>query len=219
MTEGTEVGRSGAAAGDAIGSTHAFYEQHAQEYFERTVSADMTALYARVLPNVRRGGRILDAGCGSGRDLKSFQSLGFKAVGIDASPSLVKMASAFSGAPCRVLRFEDIEFSQEFDAVWAVASLLHLSRQGLLPVLTRLKRALVDGGILFASFQEGVGERIDADGRFFTLYSVDELKTVLGHAGFTVIDVWTTDDTALERADIRWINVLARRGSVGPPAR
>src|SRR6266853_1977653 len=66
-------------------STTRFYETHAREYFDRTVSADLSALYDDVLKHVKPGGRILDVGCGSGRDLKIFRARGFDAVWACAS--------------------------------------------------------------------------------------------------------------------------------------
>src|ERR1039457_7495050 len=73
---------------DSSESTVNFYETHAREYFDRTVSADLSALYEIFLKHVRPGGRVLGAGCGAGRDLKILQARGFDAVGIGAHNSL-----------------------------------------------------------------------------------------------------------------------------------
>lgn len=196
--------------GELASSTDRFYEQHAAEYFERTVTADMAQLYERFLAMVPKAGRILDAGCGSGRDLCVFSRRGFRAMGIDASRALVAMAKSHSGAPCAVVRLEEIAYEKCFDGVWACASLLHLPKAMLAPVLQRLRRALVPGGVMFVSVQEGEGERLAPDGRFFAYYRNTEFVSAVKDAGFVFIDAWGSDDVLPERTAHRWINVLAK---------
>jgi SAM-dependent methyltransferase len=192
-------------------STEAFYEAHAREYFERTVSADLRGLYDRVLKHVPPGGRILDAGCGSGRDLKVFKSRGFDALGIDASATLVQLASEYSGAPCQRRRLERVDWRSRFDAVWACASLVHLPKPRLVPALGRLRAALVRDGVIFASFKAGSGEERASDGRRFVYYEAGELRGLFDEARLAVVDVWTTGDAIDRAVTVRWINVLARR--------
>lgn len=202
---------SAATPVDPSESTTNFYETRAREYFDRTVSADLSVLYDTVLKRVRPGGRIVDAGCGSGRDLKIFRARGFDAVGIDASNALVKLASDFSGATCLPTRLEDVNFDRRFDAVWACASLLHLPKRKMLPVLRRLHKALVQGGVLFASVQVGEGEKLTPDGRFFAYYAPQEFAALLEQSDFSIDEAWITEDSLPGRSAIRWINVLARR--------
>lgn len=201
--------RSSSVVGD---STARFYETHAREYFDRTVSADLSALYDDVLKHVRPGGRVLDAGCGSGRDLKIFRARGFDVTGIDASNALVKLARGFSGADCTVMRLEDVNFSG-FDAVWACASLLHLPKRSVVSILRRLRLSLAEGGILFASVQLGQGEVLKPDGRFFAYYAPDEFARRIEKAGFVVDRAWVSEDSLPGRSAIRWINVVAHRES------
>jgi SAM-dependent methyltransferase len=201
---------------DSIESTVNFYETHAREYFDRTVSADLSVLYKIFLKHVRPGGRVLDAGCGSGRDLKILQARGFDAVGIDASNALVKLASQFSGATCLPMRLENVSFSQHFDAVWACASLLHLPKRRIPSVLRRFHKSLVDDGVLFASVQAGQGEKIAPDGRFFAYYAPNEFAGLVEKSGFSVDDVWISKDSLPGRGAIRWINIVAHRGRSVP---
>lgn len=194
-------------------STTKFYETHAHQYFDRTVSADLSPLYDEVLKRLRPGGCILDAGCGSGRDLKVFRARGFDAVGIDASDTLVTMARSYSGARCTVMRLEDVKFSRRFDAVWACASLLHLPKRNVVSILRRLRSSLVEGGILYASVQLGHGETLAPDGRFFAYYEPDEFAQRIEKAGLAVDQVWVSEDSLPGRSAIRWVNVVAHRKS------
>ncbi len=192
-------------------STRAFYEAHAKEYFARTVSADLSSVYDRFLKHVKPNGRILDAGCGSGRDLKALRDRGFDPVGIDASPALAKLATEFSGATCFPMRLEDLKFEYPFDAAWACASLLHMPKHKLVTVLRRLGRALVPDGMLFASVKVGEGEQLLPDGRFFAYYTPDEFERFLAKAGFCVEQLWISKDSLCSRRRIRWLNIIARR--------
>lgn len=197
---------------DPSESTTQFYENHAREYFNRTVSADLSALYNRFLKYVKPGGRILDVGCGSGRDLRVFRERGFDAIGIDGSEKLAKLAAEFSGTTCLVLRFEELNFDRTFDAVWACASLLHVPKQRLLPIVQRLYEALAEGGFLFVSVQLGEGEQILPDGRFFAYYMPDEFAQLLNRAGFSIDETWESGDYLPSGRPIRWVNMIARRG-------
>lgn len=196
---------------EGIASTDRFYEQHAVEYFERTVSAEMGHLYSRFLPLLPPKARILDAGCGSGRDLRYFSERGYQASGVDASAALVELARSHSNAPCLVGRLEELEFDHSFEAVWACASLLHIPRSMIADVLFRLHRAIARNGVIFASVQEGTGERLTLDGRFFTFYQRKEFAHLVEAASFVLIDVWESEDVLQDSRQIRWINVLARR--------
>jgi 2-polyprenyl-3-methyl-5-hydroxy-6-metoxy-1,4-benzoquinol methylase len=121
---------------------------------------------------------ILDAGCGSGRDSKAFTSMGFRVTAIDASEEMVSLASQYSGLPVKLLRFQDLDFNEEFDAIWACASLLHVPRAEIDDVLTRLANAPKSGGIMYMSFKHGLRERTK-NGRFFNDYTEESLHRQL----------------------------------------
>src|SRR5690606_27582755 len=149
------------------------YNAKAREFFESTVNVDMTEHYLEFLRLVPQGGRILDAGCGSGRDSLYFINRGYRVTAFDASPVLAQMSSELIGQPVAVILFQDFVFDVEFDGIWACVSLLHVTRREMPDVLERLTMAMKPGGVLYASFKYGdwEGER---NGRFFIDY--DELS-------------------------------------------
>jgi SAM-dependent methyltransferase len=188
--------------------TIAYYTDNAKAFFEETLRVDMAPLYARFLPRVPIGGHILDAGCGSGRDARAFLDRGYSVTAFDASEGLAAMAAAHVGQPVQVLRFQDIAWTQAFDAVWACASLLHVSAAELPDALGRLANALRPGGVLYASFKYGSGER-DHHGRRFTDLDEPGLAVLLGQVkGLTELETWTTGDLRPGRESERWLNVL-----------
>lgn len=191
--------------------TAAFYEEGATAYFERTVAADLTPVYDRFLPLVRPGGRILDIGCGSGRDLAVFLQRGFKASGIDASAALARLAAEHSGAPCLCQRVETLDTTCALDGLWACASLLHLAKEVLPDVARRLYEALVPGGVLYATVQVGAGTATLSDGRFYSYFAPEEFAALFEGVGFQGLQQWESADTLPGRPTIRWTNLIARK--------
>src|SRR5262245_40338919 len=100
---------------DYSASTSAYYDTHAAEFCENTVSLDVSELYAPFLREISAGGSILDAGCGSGRDSLAFLQKGYQVVSIDASREMVNATAKLTGREARVLRFDAIDYESEFD--------------------------------------------------------------------------------------------------------
>lgn len=189
--------------------TLAFYNEHAALYARQTMQADLGQLYLRFLPLLPPLGRILDLGCGGGRDLRAFKKLGFNCVGMEPSRQLAYLAAEFSSCEVVVARAQDLKAANAFDGVWACASLLHLPRLELPLAIARVQTALRGGGVLFLSMQEGSGSSIASDGRFYARYSRLELKSIVVSAGMSVIDQWSTPDTLPGRESLTWLNLLA----------
>ncbi len=187
-----------------------FYDENAEAFFDGTVSVDMSALRGRFLAYVRAGGRILDAGCGSGRDALAFSRAGYGVTAFDASPEMVRRAAAHTGLSVALMSFDDVDWSEAFDGVWACASLLHVPRLALSLTLARLMGALRPGGVIYASFKDGLTERV-SDGRTFTDLSLAGLDAVMRLVGLEILDLWTSDEVRLDRPGERWVNGIDRR--------
>lgn len=192
-------------------ATIAFYDEHADEFYASTVGADMGALYDAFLPLLPDGARILDAGCGSGRDSRAFLDRGYDVTAFDASAALVKRASALLGRPVRRLTFQEMDFSETFEGVWACASLLHVPRAEFDGVLARLARALVPGGVAFLSFKYGDGEE-ERNGRWFNSYDEVSFRAVLGgQSALEEMRLWRTTDVRAGREGELWLDVLVKK--------
>src|SRR5438309_10878337 len=105
-----------------------FYREHASDFVESTATLDLGELYKPFLDHLRPGVHILDAGCGSGRDTKAFLDRGFVVTAIDASPEMARATTALTHQPCQVLPFQEMDFHEEFDGIWACAALLHVPK-------------------------------------------------------------------------------------------
>ncbi len=148
-----------------------YYNQHALDFFHRTIDADLSERYERFLSYLPPKARILDAGCGPGRDTLFFKKKGFEVDAFDGSIEMVSLSTQLTGVKTQHLLFQDIEFNEIYDAIWASAALLHIPYDELPTILGRLHRALKPSGILYASFKYGCGQRQD-DTR--TFYDMDE---------------------------------------------
>lgn len=190
--------------------TLSYYRDQTETFVLDTQAVDMAPLYAHFLPYLHGNARILDAGCGSGRDARAFAERGFQVTAFDASPAMAAVAEAHSGAPVAVLRFQEIAWREAFDGIWACASLLHVPTAELPDVMHRLGRALKLGGILYASFKYGHGEQM-RNGRHFTDLDEAGLADLLKHVGsFVEIETWVTCDRRPGRESERWLNSLLR---------
>lgn len=184
-----------------------YYQLHAQRFFSETVDVDMSELYRPFVAHLKPGARILDAGCGSGRDAKAFSEMGYEVEAFDASAELVELARQHTGLPVKQMCFEDVTEVERYDGIWCCASLLHVPLAGLPGVMAQLAKALKPGGVWYLSFKYGSGER-EKDGRRFTDMDEAGLEEVLsGLSGIEVMECWQTHDQRPERDD-SWINLV-----------
>jgi 2-polyprenyl-3-methyl-5-hydroxy-6-metoxy-1,4-benzoquinol methylase len=193
-----------------LSETIRYYDEHAEEFVRGTVSVDMEPLHGLFLAMLPETGTILDAGCGSGRDSKIFLDRGYSVTAIDASEKMVEATANLTGLVARRLQFQQMEFDNEFDGIWACASLLHVPRAEIDTVLNAFARALRPNGVCYLSFKEGQDDRMQ-DGRLFTDFTESGLKAVLAHCSeLEVVRIWTTQDARPDRAD-QWVNALVRK--------
>lgn len=187
------------------------YRQHAHVYAASTRDVDMAPLYARFLPHVRAGGLILDAGCGSGRDALAFLQRGYAVEALDASPELAQLATQHTGIPVKVMRFQELDDNARFDAIWACASLLHVPAHEQAQAWAGLWQALQPGGVIYASYKLGQGERVDDAGRAFTDADKQRLSEWLGPLhDVSRVDTWLSTDQRPDQAQT-WLNALVHR--------
>jgi SAM-dependent methyltransferase len=195
---------------DLFDATVRYYAEHAEDFAKRTKDIDMSPLYDAFLPLVPKGGAILDAGCGSGRDSEAFIERGYSVMACDASKAMVDIASARIGQPVLHLAFAQFDFDKEFDGIWACASLLHVPKSEMATTFASLHRALKPEGVLYASFKRGSGEEL-REGRLFNDYDEESLAAFVNdQTSWALIKLWRTDDIGQCRAGVEWVNLVLR---------
>lgn len=199
-------------------TTLKYYQEHAEDFIDATIDVDMSSIYNRFLKHLPPNGYILDAGSGSGRDSRYFKEKGYRVKAIDYCPRFVEQTEAFAGVDSEVLSFQELNYCEEFDAIWACASLLHINSQELPDVLQRLFRALKTSGVFYMSFKYGDYEG-DRQGRWFTDFnenSFQELTELLPDS--QSMEMWITKDLRPTKHD-HWLNILVKKASasIGMP--
>lgn len=206
------------AGRDAVARTVAAYDRIAGEYLarwrdRRVVERPLTML-ATLLP---AGALVLDLGCGPGFDAAALRAQGLRVVGADLSWQMVRLGrehypGVYVQADMRRLPLA----AGTVDGIWASASLLHLPRSLLAPVLAEGRRVLVNDGLFYLSLKEGRGEawRADACGReaprFFTYWTAAALDGELRSAGLATVAGWQEAGSR----DV-WLNRIVRKVSDG----
>ena len=105
-----------------------YYNINAEKFYNNTVGIELNDFYIKFLKYIPDGGKILDLGCGSGRDSLYFLQKGYDVTAVDASEKMVKLSSELTKNKTLYLRIQDIDFQNQFDGIWACASLLHIDK-------------------------------------------------------------------------------------------
>lgn len=190
-----------------------YYNSHATEFVEGTKNVDFSSLQNEFISKLKASGKILDLGCGSGRDSKAFLDRGFQVMAVDGSPELCDLASAFIGQQVICSDFRNFEPKETFDGIWACASLLHLPKEDIQSVIEKLAEHLTEAGCFYLSFKYGTfsGER---NGRYFT----DMTEKTFGEMikdipSVEIIDQFLTTDARPGRSDEKWLNVFLKKSN------
>lgn len=191
--------------------TLAFYAAEAARYSARISTATDRDLLA-FLAQLPTQGRILELGCGSGRDAAMMLAQGYLVEPTDGSPEMASQAEARLGCTVRVLPFQQLDAVAAYDGIWANACLLHVPRADLTDVLARVHRALAPDGLFYASYKAGHAEGRDQFGRYYNHLSADELAaTYRNAAAWQDVTIAESAGTGYDNEPTRWLTVLARR--------
>lgn len=178
---------------ETLATYNAYGAQWAREHSLEGYWEEELQLLRRYLPQ----GRILEIGCGVGRDAKALIDAGYEYVGVEPSKTFLELArqhnprARFHGANIYTLRRYR---RKPFDGFWCAAVLLHIPKKRIDEALSSIRGVLRDRAVGFLAVKKGSGERMETlpfgEGepkRFFTYYSFDEFQRVLSQNGFIVL--------------------------------
>lgn len=194
-----------------MGITIDYYNENAKKFIDGTVSVDFSYIQDMFLELLPEKARILDFGCGSGRDTKYFLGHGHIVDAIDGSVELCKAASEYAGITVKNMLFQELDEKETYDGIWACASILHVKRAELPDIIRKMSAAAKANGIIYLSFKYGdfEGER---NGRYFTDMTEESMVELL--VDFPELKVerqWITGDVRDGRGDERWLNMILRK--------
>ncbi len=171
------------------------YNEIAHHYKQKTKNLELVDEIKKFKKFLPKNAKVLDAGCGWGRDSKILAK-SFSVIGIDLSEKLLDLAKAYaSKAKFQIGDISKTNFPDNtFHGIWANDILLHLDRKDILPTLKEFHRLLKSSGILYVSVKEGEGESWEEEEmsnfkpRFYTWFKEDEIIKYFKKAGFRIIE-------------------------------
>lgn len=193
--------------------TKQYYNKNAKSFIENTLKVDMSEIYTRFEKHLKSGDTILDLGCGSGRDSLYFIEKGYEVVSADYSEELVKHVTKLLNNKVLQLDMRDLDFNDDFDAIWACASILHISRSEIVAVISNCEMALKSDGIFYLSFKYGDYEDF-RNGRFFNHYNEESFENLINQfPSLNIIDLWKTADVRVGRENEYWLNIIIKKNN------
>lgn len=188
-----------------------YYNKNASDFVSGTINVDFTATQNKFLDKLPENARILDFGCGSGRDTKYFLEQGYSVDAIDGSEELCRLASQYTGIPVQHMYFQELDAEDTYDGIWACSSILHLPKVELLPDMKKMAAALKRNGIIYTSFKcsEFEGER---NGRYFTDFTMETFREFVAPIEeLSITEFWITGDVRPGRGEEKWLNIILQK--------
>lgn len=188
-----------------------FYNRNAENFIQGTIDVDFTDVQEKFLKYMPNGSRILDFGCGSGRDSKYFLSKGFAVDAVDGSEELCNFASRITGISVRRMLFSELDEVASYDGIWACSSILHLPKDELKDVFFKMTRAVKNEGYIYVSFKYGNFEGYRND-RYYTDFTEELFYEFLKEIpGVKVKELWISEDVRPDRSDEKWLNLILQK--------
>lgn len=192
--------------------TLVYYAENAAKYavdsLKRPLSPHMDYFASRLPARPR----VLELGCGAGRDTADMIKRGFDVLPTDGSPAMAKEAEARLGIPVKAMLFEELDMVDTFNGVWANASLLHAPREGLPDIIRRIHAALKPGGLLYASFKSGEAGGRDVFGRYYNYPSREVMMNLFrANGGWSDILITIQPGGSYEGGQIDWLHCFVTK--------
>ena len=192
-------------------ATLEYYNTNATDFVSNTVDVAFSEMQDFFLAHIPSGGKILDFGCGSGRDTKYFFQKGYHVDAIDGSSELCKVASEYTGIEVKQMLFEELDAVNEYDGIWACASILHMEKKQLPNIIAKMAAATKVNGTVYMSFKYGDFEGV-RNGRFFTYLTEESFAKILKEIpDLQIVKTWVSADVRAGRGEERWLNILLRK--------
>ena len=195
------------------------YEEHAEDYYKTHFDINVIKNIADFFIQNLKGQKILDIGCGPGRDAKYFSERGLKVTGIDLTSNFVKMASQNApNAKFIQMDMRNLDFPENtFDGLWVAASFYHIPKEDAKNTLLGFREILKSYGLMYISVKAGTGEKFiqkkEDKGRtkFYAFYTKDEFKNLLRSCNFKILKVIINNKKDIDNPQIKntWVNVFA----------
>lgn len=191
-----------------MNKTNEYYQLNAKEFVDSTINLDMSNMYNFFEKYIPNNIKILDIGFGSGRDSLYFLNKGYDVYSLDSSSELCRLANNKGLKNIINKSILDVDYKEEFDGIWACASLLHLDNKSLLEAFHIISNSLKEDGIIYVSFKCGTFSGYIND-RYYTYLTEEELLKYIPN-NLKIIDVMITKDVRDDK-ETKWLNAIIKK--------
>ncbi|HNW45651.1 MAG TPA: class I SAM-dependent methyltransferase [Elusimicrobiales bacterium] len=199
--------------------TIAYYDLHADQLAAQYTMAEAGPFHLLLRRWLPPGGRVLEIGCGIGRESVFMAALGCKVVATDACEKMLThagqavrsssflsaitlQAAAFPAAPDNPL------LKENFDAIVASAVIMHIPDAGLHAFISQARGLLRDKGVFICSFCTS-REVPEGDTRLFVIRPAAEVQLFFEYAGFRLLHSEASPDSLAR--NISWTTLVFSR--------
>lgn len=185
-----------------------YYTKHLNDFINDTTNTDMSTIYKLFEKYLTKQTKILDIGFGSARDMLYFNQ-NYDVYGIDIVDGFIENAKSKNLKNITRLSVLDMNYCNEFNAIWACASLLHINEKDLNVAFKKCSNVLLPNGIMYCSFKYGnfQGER---NGRYYIDLTEESIKNYLSDTNMKILEYMITSDARPNRSD-KWLNVILKK--------
>lgn len=195
-----------------------YYEENTNFLINRYESVEVREVQQLLLATFKKNSKLLEIGCGSGRDASYMIKNDFDVTAIDGSKNMIEEAKKIHPELSNNLFHKtlpnDLTFNQTFDGIYSIATLMHLSKIDLVKTISKIYDLINKNGNFLMSvslFRDDIDENgFDEKGRYFLVLSLDEWKNLLENIGFKILDTKTNSD-GLGRGGIEWLTLVAQK--------
>ena len=199
-------------------NTISYYEENAKSLISRYESADINEVQELLLQIFEPNSKLLEIGCGSGRDASFMIKNNFDVIAIDGSKNMIEEAKKIHPELSEKLLHKtlpsNLDFNKTFDGIYSIATLMHLSKIDLEKTISKIYDLLNQNGKFLMSvslFRDDIDENgFDDKGRYFLVLSFDKWISLLENIGFTILETQTNVD-GLGRGGIEWLTLVAQK--------
>lgn len=195
-----------------------YYEENAGILAERYESANVNNVQNLLLKTFDINSKLLEIGCGSGRDVLFMIKSNYNVIAIDGSKNMIEEAKKIHPELKERLFHRtlpnNLEFDNRFDGIYSISTLMHLSKDNLKKTLSKIYNLLNQNGKLLMSvslFRDDLDKNgFDDKGRFFLALSFEEWIKICEEVGFTIVETKRSKD-GLNRIGIEWLTLVVEK--------
>lgn len=173
-----------------------FYSKGAEQFAEKYSIEEMPEDYIQLLDKFAEkveSGKVLDAGCGPGRDTEYLTEKGLEATGVDLAEGMIKHAEKNKKGDFHIMDIKNLEFPRnEFEGLWCNTVMHFFPPEEMPEVLDELKRVTKEKGVFYVSFKIGEGtfmrERYGSEVKQY-LIPEEKARKMLNERGLKIKDV------------------------------